>query len=173
MLIERNGDIFAGGPEVLIHQANCYHTMASGIAKEIRERFPEAYAADLLTPKDSLDKLGTYSAAAVTGPALAVDGSEKRLRYIVNLYSQYGHKDGNRKTSYDAMFEGLMRIRDDARFSGLEFGVPYKIGCGLGGGNWNVVLAILRAVFNDPYAVGEGQPRLCVYRKENPASAPR
>ncbi len=169
-------DIFAGGAQVLIHQANCYHTMASGIAREIRERYPEAYAADLATPKDSLEKLGTYSVAQVNAPSQPgagiagnpdgpADSSVPRLRYIVNLYSQYGFATGNRRTSCDAMFTGLTAIRDDSRFAGLELAVPYMIGCGLGGGNWNVVTAILKAVFSDPYAEGQAQPKLSIYKK--------
>lgn len=171
MVIEVAGDIFTGGAGVLIHQANCYHSMASGIAREIRERFPEAYAADLRTPKASLEKLGTYSAAEVdrlpeAGNGGAADGdSTRRFRYVVNLYSQYGFADGNRKTSYDAMYEGLLKVRDDPRFAGLEFAVPFKIGCGLGGGNWKVVSAVLEAVFGDPFLGADAEPRLLIFRK--------
>lgn len=177
MVIRMEGDIFTCGAGVLIHQANCHHSMASGIAREIKERFPEAYAADLATPKASLEKLGTFSAAEVDRPPDAADGLEVNsgrngdgipipgFRYVVNLYSQYGFTDGNRKTSYDAMYDGLLRVRNDPRFSGLVFAVPYKIGCGLGGGNWKVVTAILEAVFGDRLSEGESQPKLCVFRK--------
>lgn len=137
------GDIFAGASEVIIHQANCHHSMASGIAKEIRERFPEAYAADCATAQADLGKLGTFSAAEVMRA-----GSP--LRFVVNLYSQYGYRDGDRRTSYDAMLAGLLRVRQDARFAGLSLAVPHRIGCGLAGGDWTVVRAILEAVFGGP-----------------------
>lgn len=42
MILHMDKDILAGGFQALTHQANCHHTIASGIAKEIRERFPEA-----------------------------------------------------------------------------------------------------------------------------------
>lgn len=151
------GDVFAA-TGVLIHQANCYHSMASGIAREIRERFPEAYAADTATAKGDLGKLGTFSTARVEKP-----GSP--LRWIVNLYSQYGYQDGDRRTSFDAMFAGLITIREDGRFAGLDFAVPSRIGCGLAGGNWGVVRAILNAVFAESYAVGAYQPRLRIHEK--------
>jgi O-acetyl-ADP-ribose deacetylase (regulator of RNase III) len=143
---------------VLIHQANCHHSMASGIAKAVRERFPEAYAADTATVKGDLGKLGTFSAAAVERPGSA-------LKWIVNLYSQYGYQDGDRRTSYDAMFAGLIKVRDDGRFAGLDFAVPSRIGCGLAGGNWGVVQAILRAVFSEPFGQGARQPMLRIHEK--------
>lgn len=144
MVEQVQGDIFVDGIGVLIHQANCHHSMQSGIAREIRARYPQAYLADLETPKADYAKLGTFSIAGLP--------ENGRLRYIANLYSQYGHQDGDRKTSYDAMYAGLEAIRDDARFAGLDFAVPHKIGCGLAGGDWTVVRAILEAVFGGPRA---------------------
>lgn len=159
MIEDVAGDIFAMGSGVLIHQANCHHTMQSGIARDIRERYPEAYAADLATPVSDYAKLGTFSAARVAG--------HRGPDWIANLYSQFGYRDGDRKTTYDAMFAGLIRIRDDARFVGLDFAVPYRIGCGLAGGNWTVVRAILYAVFTEPFFPGAPQPRLRVFARSD------
>jgi hypothetical protein len=33
--------------------------------------------------------------------------------------------------------------------SGRSLAIPYKMGCNLGGGNWNVVRAIIGSVFDD------------------------
>ena len=35
------------------------------------------------------------------------------------------------------------------RFPSASIGIPYKIGCGLGGGDWNIVEDIIKTVFRD------------------------
>lgn len=148
-----NGDIFEAPIDVLVHQANCFHTFGSGIARIIRARFPEAYKADCQTEKGDMTKLGTYSVAS-----LHPFGQPARsaIKLIFNMYSQHGFSDGNRATSYDAMVTALTAI--EKRMRGAQIGpearypvvgVPYKIGCGLGGGDYRIVEAILHAIFDD------------------------
>lgn len=129
--------------QAIIHQANCFHTMGSGIAAQIRKIYPEAYAADCKTKKGSREKLGTFSRAATH------DG-----KMIYNVYGQFGFGQADRKsvlgrnTEYDALFDGLKRVVFDCRELGItKFGVPAKIGCDLGGGSWLVVEAMLKQIF--------------------------
>ena len=51
----------AGEVRAIAHQANCFNTMGSGVAKALREAFPEIYEADCQTEKGSRDKLGSLS----------------------------------------------------------------------------------------------------------------
>ena len=63
----------------IIHQSNCMHTMGSGIAKRIREKYPEAYSADMEAgAKGDSKRLGCYSVAHCL----------KEDKYIFNLYGQ-------------------------------------------------------------------------------------
>ena len=57
--------------DAIFHGCNCFHTMGSGIAKQIRVVFPEAYEADLATQHADVSKLGTVSIAG-TGDGLAI-----------------------------------------------------------------------------------------------------
>lgn len=143
---------------VIAHQANLFHTFGGGIAKVIREKFPEAYAADCATlhgDKDEVqtdgsvisgrDKLGTYSKAVLP------DG-----RMIVNCYSQTGMGATDRNTSYNDILIIFREIeaklaKYNAANPGKEkvVGVPYKYGCGLAGGAWRIVLAIFEEVFKN------------------------
>lgn len=63
------GDLLKLGAEgqfdVIVHGANCQCVMCAGIAKAIRDVFPEAYEADRRTPKADRSKLGTISFAQV------------------------------------------------------------------------------------------------------------
>ena len=54
----------SGRFDVIVHGCNCRHAMDAGIAKQIKAAFPEAYAADLATPKGA-GKLGTISTAEI------------------------------------------------------------------------------------------------------------
>ena len=47
--------------DLIIHGCNCFCTMGAGIAKTIKEKFPEAYRADLETEKGARSKLGQIS----------------------------------------------------------------------------------------------------------------
>ncbi|MBU8850049.1 MAG: macro domain-containing protein, partial [Desulfobacterales bacterium] len=51
--------------DVIIHGCNCFCSMGAGIAKMIRDNFPEAYQADLKTGMGDKKKLGTYSMARI------------------------------------------------------------------------------------------------------------
>lgn len=118
-----------GGYVALLHQANCFNTMNSGVARTIRERFPAAYRADCNTIKGDLKKLGTYSYAAF----------DHLYGYIVNLYGQYNYgRDGKKYTQPDqleAAMAAFGRGFATAGELGLRLCMP-RIGCGLGGASW-------------------------------------
>lgn len=139
----RQGDLIQalknGEVGVIAHQANCMNTMGSGVAKAIRENFPEAYAADLETERGDVDKLGTYSFA------------ENKYGLIFNLYGQYNYgRDGSHYTQLASLEEALENMAmhlTDIGYKG-KIGIP-KLGCGLGGADWNQVSRIVaRALDN-------------------------
>lgn len=126
--------------EGLLHQANCFCTMGAGIAARIKEKYPEAYAADLKTKRGDRAKLGTFSSAFV----------ERDKKTIYNVYGQYDFGGDRRYTSYDALDDGFRRVRVHAEQNGLKtIGIPRNMGCRLAGGTWEVVSAIAHDVFKD------------------------
>jgi hypothetical protein len=164
MVTEKIGDIFAefenGGINVLVHQANCFHTMGGGIARIIAQKYPAAKEADEKTFRGDREKLGTFSVATLA------DG-----RRIVNVYSQFDTsamkntaddiKDSveaamavvGRATRYDAVVVGLTKLRnviekakDPSKYT---IGIPYGYGSDLAGGSWKIVKAIIESVFGD------------------------
>lgn len=139
------GDVFKQGFDVVMHQANTFNKMGSGIAKFIRENYPEAFYADSVykIPLGE-QRLGKFTWAWVDGG---------RFR-IFNLYGQlyYGY-DGKRYTDYGALenaFRGALSMLSSERgFKDLKIGIPYKIGCDRGGGDWNVVSEMVDKVSED------------------------
>jgi O-acetyl-ADP-ribose deacetylase (regulator of RNase III) len=67
--------------EVIIHGCNCQCVMGAGIAKAIKQAFPEAYNADKATVKGSRTKLGSLS-------TVTVERGDRRIT-IVNGYTQF------------------------------------------------------------------------------------
>lgn len=127
------GDLLESDCTVIAHQANCISTMGSGIAKQIKEKYPEAYEADCKSPLIPTQKLGNFTCAPIGD-----------IR-VVNLYGQYDYGTDKVYTNYEAlylsidkMFSFLDRTQDD-----FKLGMPHKIGCGRAGGDWNIVQQIL------------------------------
>ncbi len=140
MITELKTNLLTYPLQAIVHQANCYHTFGAGIALQIKKIYPEAYEVDKTTKCGDRLKLGTFSIAHCL----------KEDKYIYNMYSQYDFGYIERMTSYDAMYDGLSKIKADILHKHLStIGLPKYIGCGLGGGNWNIVNTIINEVFKD------------------------
>jgi O-acetyl-ADP-ribose deacetylase (regulator of RNase III) len=123
---------------VLAHQANCRMVMGGGIAAKIRQKYPEAYEADLKFRPASPDKrLGLFSWVK-TAPE----------KYIANVYGQLDIGRG-KQTSYDALSAGLSALeRWTAKERVETVFVPHGMGSGLAGGYWPVVNALIYEAFD-------------------------
>lgn len=139
MLIDKKGDLLKSDCTVIMHQANCFSTMGAGIAKSIAKLYPEAAIADKGYQGEPKEKLGKFSMATVGKVT------------IVNLYGQFHFGAGKKQTNYEMLekamnrfFEFVIKLNQKNNNINLEkIGVPYKMGCGLAGGDWNVVKEIL------------------------------
>jgi O-acetyl-ADP-ribose deacetylase (regulator of RNase III) len=133
---EIQGDLFElaedGMFDAIAHGCNCFHTMGSGIAKTVAEKYPEALQADKdQTLRGDETKLGTYSSVKVNNFT------------IINAYTQY-HMGRNGK--YKFIQQAFKRINKD--FAGKVVGIPL-IGCGIAGLKWDAVKEIINTVTPD------------------------
>lgn len=138
------GNLLDSDCDYICHQVNCQGVMGSGIAKQIRERWPIVYdryefRCGLSTPERLL---GTFD-------IVKVDDNQT----IVNIYGQlnYGY-DGQRYTDYKAFFMALTTFSYILP-KGSTIGFPKNIGCGLGGGDWNVISALIEDVLGKDFDV--------------------
>ena len=121
--------------DIIVQGCNCHNTMGRGIAKEIRERYPEAYASDCRTIKSDPKKLGTFSAANVT----AHNGNKFT---IINAYTQYNYSGNKLHADYAAIRKAFNLI---ARTYPVTSRIAYPlIGAGLAGGDWAIISSIIR-----------------------------
>ena len=128
-------DIFNTVDDIIVHQVNCQGVMGSGIAKQVKALYPRVFNAYVEYCKKS----------NILGTSLIV---YDRGKYIANVFGQYNYGNGL-QTNYNALSSGLKEVYTFAKNNLLSVAIPYKIGCGLGGGDWNVVSKIIESIFTD------------------------
>lgn len=123
-----NGDF-----NVIVHGCNCFNTMGSGIAWELKNRCPKAYKVDCNTVRGDKSKLGTFTSALV-GNRLVV----------INAYTQYDYHrvPGRVNADYGAIKSVFETLNFMYGGSGHKIGIPL-IGAGLAGGDWEVIKEII------------------------------
>ena len=144
------GNLLDSQCDYICHQVNCQGVMGSGIARQIRERFPIVHQV-YLNRHHRYVQLGV-SPEKMLG-SIDVIPVDNFKGFVINMYSQatYGY-DGKRYTSYDAFANALHEIRRNVP-AGRVIGFPKNIGCGLGGGNWKVISALIEEILGSDYVV--------------------
>jgi O-acetyl-ADP-ribose deacetylase (regulator of RNase III) len=118
--------------DVIVHGCNCQCVMGRGIALAMKTTFPEAYAADLATPKGDRKKLGSISSVTVSRDGHRIT--------IVNGYTQDHWQGTGVLVDYDALRAVMKRVKGE--HSGKRIGYP-RIGAGLAGGDWSRISPII------------------------------
>ena len=135
-IIVIDGDLVkAKDIDIFVHQCNCFATMGAGIARQIATAYPEVKEAD----RQNFKKKGAYGQLGTILPVYCHDG-----RVCMTMYSQFHYGKG-KQTDYEALSKCLRELTWFAKdCPGKTIGFPYGIGCGLAGGDWNVVEKMLR-----------------------------
>lgn len=148
-----------GNFDVIAHGCNCCCVMGAGIAPQMAKAFgADQYPLEKKEYRGDYNKMGcidyktmhTSPEAGMTGPfainvkkAIAYFPSAHKL-YVVNAYTQYvpgaPSPDCLIPLDYDALTMCLKKINEE--FKGLHIGLPL-IGCGLAGGDWEYVKALI------------------------------
>jgi O-acetyl-ADP-ribose deacetylase (regulator of RNase III) len=121
--------------DVIVHGCNCLNTMGSGIALEMRNRYPKVYEADTLATqqwKTPVAKLGNFSTYTTVGKG--------KPFVIVNAYTQVNFAPrGIDHFEYESFSLILRKLET---LGPVRFGFPY-IGMGLAGGNEPRIIAMI------------------------------
>jgi O-acetyl-ADP-ribose deacetylase (regulator of RNase III) len=133
------GNLLESDCNVIIHQANCQGVMGAGTAKQIVNLYPSVLDADRQyhIPIGDRKRMGHTSHAWVDGPY-------GRL-LVINLYGQFRYGKGVH-TEHEAFKRALRSIlhRMEKLGRGYKIGLPFGIGAGLAGGDWNVIFGIIK-----------------------------
>lgn len=127
--LARNGQF-----DVIVHGCNCWCVMGGGIAKAVRETFPEAYQADQKTEPGDVSKLGSCTSATI-------QLNDHRLE-VVNAYTQFDYRQHGDEVLVDYLAVRSCMKWLKERYSGQRIGLP-RIGAGLAGGDWEIIRQII------------------------------
>lgn len=129
-------------PQIMMHVCNNCGVMGSGIALQVKNQIPDAYYAY----QDFEEAVGCL-------PLGTISYSDN----VINLHAQDGYGRGIRHLDYEALYVCLEKAAAYISKHGIErVGVPYRMGSDRAGGNWKVVLAMVKAVF-------ESKPNVTLY----------
>ncbi len=153
MIQHKTGDLLAGDADIIAHQVNCRGVMGSGVARQVRMEFPGTYSyykCACMTASKTPARLLGYAQISIEH---LPDGHVVR---IANLFAQDGYGyDGKLYTDYEAFRKCLFQLRlhvkavEEIQGKKLCIGMPYRIGCDRGGGDWNAVLKIIQEELGD------------------------
>lgn len=135
--------------DVIAHGCNAFCNFGAGIAYTIKNEFPAAFHADLLTKYGDYKKLGNYSEAIISN-------FEKPF-FVLNCYTQYSPGIPSPGLSilldYEALTLCLRKI--NYNFPNVKIGLPW-IGCGLAKGNKDKVKKIIEeSIFDSNVTIVE------------------
>jgi O-acetyl-ADP-ribose deacetylase (regulator of RNase III) len=139
MYQEINGDLIKlalkGNFNVIAHGCNCMCKMKSGIAVQMDKYFfCSSFKMEHYT---GIEKLGNIDSETIV--------LSKNARWfeltVINAYTQFEYGTDKIHLDYDALRLCLRKINH--LYAGKTIGLP-KIGCGLAGGDWNIVRDIIQ-----------------------------
>lgn len=123
--------------QVIMHGCNAQGVMGSGFAKELRERYPEAYTEYTTIHNSRGLELGDNVLYNIPSTNIIISNS---------ITQQYYGRDGKKYVSYDAIDKctkdlyNLLKMELDERPLTIHFPA---IGAGLGGGDWDIISTII------------------------------
>lgn len=139
------GNILESNADIIYHQVNCMGVMGSGLAKQIKNKYPNVYKdykkfCSQHKPEELLEQI--------------YNSRYNELNCICSVFGQLGYGTNKVQTNYDAVRKALLdsrRVLKDLywQYPNCKLAFPYKMGCGLGGGNWDIVYKIIKEVFGD------------------------
>lgn len=117
---------------VICHQVNCLGVMGGGLALQIRNKWGHVYEA-YTNKKDWF-----------LGDCQIVGIDYYNGLFIANLAGQEDISEN--ATCIASLALALRTARDFAEANDLQLYLPYMIGCGIGGGDWNKVKAMIEEI---------------------------
>lgn len=157
MVTFHDGNILDSGANYICHQVNCRGAMNSGVAKAIRNEYPNVFTEYHKCAKDIDIGFGDMQLSweHMLGHIQIIPVSKNAIGKgcVINMFAQNGYGyDGRRYTSYDAFWSCLGEIKKNLK-SDVTIAFPARIGCVRGGANWNVILTMIEEVLGADYNV--------------------
>ena len=129
MLKQIDGNLLGIESGVILHQVNC-RGVTGGLAGALRRRWPDHFKTYLAACAEHHPRklLGQLAASAVEGHPLTI-------------FHVFGQFNPGPNTNLQAVEDALCTAATLHKW--LPMFAPYKMGCGLGGGNWEEYSALI------------------------------
>lgn len=141
------GNLFDTTASIIAHQVNCVGIMGSGVAKQIKKLYPRVFEQYQALCYGNCP--GTLLGIAQPCYLFSNSNIESEHKIIINLFGQKEFGYDKQYTDISALSQALHGLkyfmvgRTEQRIA-----LPYKIGCGRGGANWEKeVYPMIQSVF--------------------------
>lgn len=133
---------------VICHQTNCLGAMGSGIALSIQHKWPGVFAAY----QELCAKYPGSRSIMLLGTCQLIPASKDLL--VANIFGQHNYGRFGIYTNYRAVTEAFQNLKSQIATltdvaSRPKVHIPFKMGCGLAGGDWSKYTGIVESVFPD------------------------
>lgn len=142
MIKEVKGDLLQATENIIGHQVNCQGVMGLGLAAKIRSKYPIVFER-----YKQLVNMHNSNKEILLGTTQIIKVDENK--YVANLFGQFNYGRDQRHTSYEHLFQALETLKQKVKKNNLTVALPYGLGCGLAGGDWNIVWNLINKAFED------------------------
>lgn len=130
---------------IICHQVNCLGSMGAGIAKAIKQKWPFTCG----PYKELCSEYPSHRSILLLGQCQLIPITE--TLWLANIFGQHEYGTWTIQTNYRAVresFENLKKYLDEGHGpTDKSVFVPYKMGCGLAGGDWAKYSPIIEEFF--------------------------
>lgn len=130
MIYITHGNIFESSAQVIVNPVNCVGVMGAGLAKQFKERYP-----------NSFQKYQIACRAALLEPGKLMICRENGKR-ILMFPTKVHWKDPSQLVYIE---QGLTKLASEYQVRGIHSIAIPRIGCGLGGLDWDEVKPMIVA----------------------------
>lgn len=134
-MIHVKGDITCVVHGIVMHQVNCQGVMGAGLALQIRRKWPLVYSDYLDAASKKELQLGEVLYSHIDHGLM-----------VASMCGQYdyGRAKNHVYTDYGALRECLCKVEEWRKVLKARAFIPFGIGCGLAGGNWEYVREMIK-----------------------------
>lgn len=132
-----DSDLLSAKETYIAHQVNCYGKMDRGIAVQIREKYPDVY-------RRYQNYCEEHCIRDLIGRILLIPTYDGKI--ICNLFGQEQYGLNRKYTDMKVLgkcfyeLDKIVPIKE-------QIAMPYMIGCGNGGGDWQSVYGLIQNEF--------------------------
>ncbi len=136
-----NADLFTLEVDAIVNPVNCVGVSGAGLAKEFAQRYPE---------NDRLYRQACAAGHLRPGRGLITESGQQQPRYIINFPTKRHWRDRSR---LEDIRLGLRNLHRQLLIRGITSVALPALGAGLGGLDWEDVLALIETELGTQTAI--------------------